>query len=97
MKKMYSREFFEKLVRNDLHEVPDLLQEEVIEKLMEYNNSELTTEKTKEILQKIKCKYEEAKISEGESVGVIAAQSMGESSTQMILRNFLVKHNIIID
>ena len=88
MKKLYSREIIEKLVCNDLHKISETVQEETIEKLMEYNSLELTQPKIKEILKRINAKYEQAKISEGESVGVIAAQSIGEPSTQMILRNF---------
>lgn len=88
MKSPHSREFIEKLVRNDLHEISELLQLETIEKLVEHNNLEFTQQKLKEILQKIKEKYEQAKIPEGEAIGIIAAQSIGEPSTQMILRNF---------
>ena len=88
MKKAHSREFIEKLVRNDLHETSEMLQEETIEKLVGHNNLEFTQQKLKEILQKIKYKYEQSKIPEGEVIGVIAAQSIGEPSTQMILRNF---------
>ena len=88
MKKMYSREFIERLVRNELHEIPEVLQEETIEKLIEHNNIGFTQTKIKQILKKIEIKYEQSKISEGEAVGVIASQSLGESSTQMILRTF---------
>ena len=88
MKKPYSRAFIEKLVRNDLHTVPDLLQEETIKKLLNYNSEDLTETKIKEILLRIKKKYENSKIGLGDSVGIIAAQSIGEPSTQMILRNF---------
>ena len=88
MKKTHSKEFIEKLVRNDLHETPEILQQETIEKLVEHNNLEFTQPKIKEILQKIRDKYEQSKISEGEAIGIIAAQSIGEPSTQMILRNF---------
>ena len=88
MKKTHSKEFIEKLVRNDLHETPEILQRETIEKLIEHNSLEFTQQKLKEILQKIKDKYEQSKIPEGEAIGIIAAQSIGEPSTQMILRTF---------
>ena len=88
MKTPHSRKFIVKLVQNDLHEISDMVQAEAIEKLVEHNNLEFTQQKIKEILQRIKDKYEQSKVVEGEAIGIIAAQSMGESSTQMILRNF---------
>ena len=88
MKKSHSREFIEKIVRNDLHEVPEVLQAETIERLVEHNNLEFTQQKIKAILQRIKNKYEQSKVVEGEAVGIIAAQSLGEPGTQLTLRTF---------
>jgi len=85
----HTKEFFEKLVRNELHELPEAIQDETIEKLMKYNNNPgLSTKKVKNALRKIKEKYEEVQVEAGDSVGIIAAQSLGEPSTQMILRTF---------
>jgi len=84
----HTKEFFEELVRNDLHTLPEAIQQETIEKLMKYDNPKLTTKKVKNALRKIKEKYEEVQVEGGDSVGIIAAQSLGEPSTQMILRTF---------
>ena len=85
---MHTKEYIKKLVRNELHELPDAIQTETIEKLMKYNNPGLSTEKIRKVLKRIKTEYEQAKVEAGDAVGVIAAQSLGEPSTQMILRTF---------
>ena len=85
---MHTKEYIKKLVRNELHELPDAIQTETIEKLMKYNNPGLSTEKIRKVLKRIKTEYEESQVEAGDAVGVIAAQSLGEPSTQMILRTF---------
>lgn len=45
-------------------------------------------DKKKEVIKRIKQEYENAKISPGESIGIITAESFGEPGTQMILRTF---------
>ena len=79
--------YIRKKINNDLHELPISISDETISKLI-LVRKKLKEETFQSILDKIKNRYEQAKISEGESVGVIAAQSIGEPSTQMILRNF---------
>jgi len=84
----HTREFIEKLVRNELHELPEAIQTETIEKLMKYNNPGLSTKKIRKVLKRIKNEYERAKVEAGDAVGVIAAQSLGEPATQLTLRTF---------
>ena len=84
----HTKEFFEKLVRNELHDLPEAIQNETIEKLIKYNNPGLSAEKVRKVLNKIKTRYEESQVEAGDPVGVVAAQSLGEPSTQMILRTF---------
>ena len=79
--------YIRKKINNDLHELPISISDETISKLI-LVRKKLKEETFQSILDKIKNRYEQAKISKGESVGVIAAQSIGEPSTQMILRNF---------
>lgn len=88
MKNLHKREFFKKLVYNDLHNTPISLQEETIDKLMKYNNTGFTTKKVRDILLKIRQQYQNAKTEAGEPVGVVAAQSLGEPGTQLTLRTF---------
>ncbi|OQX50623.1 MAG: hypothetical protein B5M53_12215 [Candidatus Cloacimonas sp. 4484_209] len=84
----YTREFIEKLVRNELHELPEAIQTETIEKLMKYNNPGLSTEKIRKVLKRIKTEYGESQVEAGDAVGVVAAQSLGEPATQLTLRTF---------
>ena len=88
MKEFYKRDFIERLVRNDLHETPDNLQNEVICKLLKYDREILSVRNIKNILYRIKNRYDSAKATPGDAVGILAAQSIGEPSTQIILRTF---------
>ena len=49
---------------------------------------ELTLDEIENIIHKIKTEYEVIKAVAGESVGAIAAQSIGEPATQMTLNTF---------
>ena len=84
----HSRAFFEKLVRNELHDLPESVQQETIDKLVQYDCPILTAQKTRAVLNKIKSQFNEANIAPSESIGIVAAQSLGESSTQLVLRTF---------
>ncbi len=48
----------------------------------------LTKDQLKKIISEVKRRYEYAQVEPGEAVGVVAAQSMGEPSTQMTMRTF---------
>ncbi len=60
--------------------LPKKLEEESIELSKEHKLGE---QKRKEILKRVKDEYENAKITPGESIGIITAESFGEPGTQM--------------
>jgi len=66
-------------------EIPAPILEEVEKECKERKLSE---EYVKKILAKVKEEYEDAKISPGEGIGVVTAESFGEPGTQMILNIF---------
>jgi len=66
-------------------EIPKKLEEEAIELSKEHKLGE---QKRKEILKRVKEEYEDAKITPGESIGIITAESFGEPGTQMTLNVF---------
>lgn len=49
---------------------------------------ELTTKEIEELVDRIKKAYERATVEDGEAVGTVAAQSVGEPGTQMTMRTF---------
>lgn len=65
--------------------VPELIINELGEKL---KGKKLTRDKLKELRRRILKEYRNCLIEPGEAVGVVAAQSLGEPSTQMTLRTF---------
>ncbi len=65
--------------------LPKSIQEELEKKLKELNVPEEVKE---EIRRRVIELYEKSKIEPGEAVGIVAAQSIGEPSTQTILRAF---------
>lgn len=52
------------------------------------NTAKLDKKKVEEILVRVKQEYENAMVEAGESVGLIAAESIGEQGTQMTLNTF---------
>src|SRR3989344_7543498 len=54
----------------------------------ECKERKLSEDLVKKILNRVKEEYEEAKISPGEGIGVVTAESFGEPGTQMILNIF---------
>jgi len=54
----------------------------------ELEDVELTEKELEEIIKEVHRRYEYSLVEPGEAVGVIAAQSMGEPSTQMTMRTF---------
>ena len=79
--------YIRKKISNDLHELPVSILDETTKKLIAVRK-DIKKENLQSILDRIKEKYYQARIGAGEAIGIIAAQSMGESSTQMILRTF---------
>jgi DNA-directed RNA polymerase subunit A" len=81
-----------------------LSEEEIVERIAElkdklpsslYNDLErelrrvkITEEDLKKVVAEVLRRYEFAKVEPGEAVGIVAAQSMGEPSTQMTMRTF---------
>ncbi|HEX3014381.1 MAG TPA: DNA-directed RNA polymerase subunit A'', partial [Methanobacterium sp.] len=49
---------------------------------------ELTDKELEELIDRILKAYERAKVEDGEAVGTVAAQSVGEPGTQMTMRTF---------
>jgi len=65
------------------------LPENIIDDLLRYLKGKRVTEtKLKEILYKVQREYQNSLVEPGEAVGIVAAQSIGEPSTQMTLRTF---------
>ena len=61
-----------------------MLSKNVIDKFEKYSKKyKLTDKEKKEVMKTLDSKYEDAKISPGEAIGVITAESFGEPSTQM--------------
>ncbi len=62
---------------------------DAVEKLREaYKKYGLSVEDVKEIIREIISRYYDSQVDPGEPVGTVAAQSIGEPSTQMTLRTF---------
>ncbi len=69
--------------------LPDNVKEELYGKLIEYNKKyKLKKKEVQAIIEEAEREYENALIEPGEAVGTVAAQSMGEPSTQMTLNTF---------
>jgi len=73
----------------DKTELPENIKEELYSKLAEYNKKyKLKKAEVEAIIQEAVKEYERAKIEPGEAIGTVAAQSIGEPSTQMTLNTF---------
>lgn len=66
-------------------ELPEKLINDMIETIKKY---ELEGEEIDEFIEKTKERYKNAQVEEGEAVGTVAAQSIGEPGTQMTMRTF---------
>lgn len=66
-------------------EFPDSIYRELEENL---RDTKVTAEELEEIIEEVKRRYEYSLMEPGEAVGIMAAQSMGEPSTQMTMRTF---------
>src|SRR3989344_618728 len=70
-------------VYDEFNDLPELLIEEVKEL-----SKGLDSNERKKVLKRVREEFEKAKISPGEAIGIITAESFGEPGTQMILRVF---------
>jgi DNA-directed RNA polymerase subunit A" len=69
--------------------LPDAVKEELYSKLIEYNKKyKLKKAEVQAIIEEVVREYENALVEPGEPVGTVAAQSIGETSTQMTLNTF---------
>lgn len=69
--------------------LPDNVKEELYSRLIEYNKKyRLKKKEVQAIIEDAEREYENSLIEPGEAVGTVAAQSMGEPSTQMTLNTF---------
>ncbi len=69
--------------------VSTLVYNETREKVIEkYKEKGLTVEELEKIIEETIIRYEKSLVEPGEAVGTVAAQSIGEPSTQMTLRTF---------
>ncbi len=71
-----------------LEELKIRLTPKLIEEIETHLPKGLSADKVKKIYEEVVKEYESAKVAPGESVGIISAESIGEPSTQMILRTF---------
>ncbi|WP_048148941.1 DNA-directed RNA polymerase subunit A'' [Palaeococcus ferrophilus] len=69
--------------------LPPTLREELAERIIEYHRKyKLKKKEVLAIIEEAINEYEKARIEPGEAVGTVAAQSIGEPSTQMTLNTF---------
>ncbi|AJC71068.1 DNA-directed RNA polymerase subunit A'' [Thermococcus guaymasensis DSM 11113] len=70
-------------------ELPDNIKEELYSKLIEYNKKyKLKKSEIETIIEDAVNEYKKALVEPGEPIGTVAAQSIGEPSTQMTLNTF---------
>ncbi|NJD99086.1 DNA-directed RNA polymerase subunit A'' [Thermococcus sp. LS1] len=73
----------------DKADLPDNIKEELYNKLIEYNKKyKLKKAEVEAIIEETVKEYQNALIEPGEAIGTVAAQSIGEPSTQMTLNTF---------
>lgn len=66
-------------------ELPELLINEII---LTTQSHDLSDDELEKLIEKLKAAYERAEVEDGEAVGTVAAQSVGEPGTQMTMRTF---------
>src|SRR3989344_4618166 len=69
-------------------EIKSKLTKKIIEDVEDCIPKGTSADKIKKIYEDVMKEYELAKVAQGESVGIISAESIGEPGTQMILRTF---------
>lgn len=86
---MVSSSTIKKLVESKASQLPERVREELLEKLLAYNEKyKLQKAEVEAIIDEVVKEYEKALIEPGEAVGTVTAQSIGEPSTQMTLNTF---------
>ena len=83
--KAFTEKEMEKKLSTYVDSLPDVVLAEVKREVV---NAKVTSEEFDRIIEEIKKRVEYAMVEPGEAVGVVAAQSMGEPSTQMTMRTF---------
>jgi len=88
--KIHSIKQIDKILEEKLRgRVSALVYNETREKVIEkYKEKGLTVEELEKIIEETINRYEKSLVEPGEAVGTVAAQSIGEPSTQMTLRTF---------
>lgn len=71
-----------------IEEYKGKLPEKVLNDIKENIHSKITKAQLKQIFEGVEKDYNETKVDAGEAVGIVAAESIGEPSTQMTLRTF---------
>lgn len=78
----------EKEILKRLDEFKDLPENIYADLVKGLSSTKVTVEELDKILGEVRRRYEYSLVEPGEAVGIIAAQSMGEPSTQMTMRTF---------
>ncbi|OYT60968.1 MAG: DNA-directed RNA polymerase subunit A'' [Desulfurococcales archaeon ex4484_217_1] len=79
----------QKLLEEKLNEVENILPKSIIDELAsKLKDLEIPEEKVDKIIKEVVKEYRCVEVDPGEAVGTVAAQSIGEPSTQMTLRTF---------
>ncbi|AHF79723.1 DNA-directed RNA polymerase subunit A'' [Thermococcus paralvinellae] len=77
------------LIEKNAAHLPEKTKEELYEKLVKYNEKyKLKKKEVEAIIEEVVKEYENAVVEPGEAIGTVAAQSIGEPSTQMTLNTF---------
>ncbi len=85
-KKMLSEKEKIKILEKEIKDkIPLSLYEELKDEVIKVD---LTEDELKEVIKEVEKRYEYAMVEPGEAVGIVAAQSIGEPSTQMTMRTF---------
>lgn len=82
---MVSEDVITKKLARIKDKVPPVIYRDLLEELKKV---ELDEEQIDKIIDEVLRRYEYSKVEPGEAVGIVAAQSMGEPSTQMTMRTF---------
>ncbi|CAB49538.1 DNA-directed RNA polymerase subunit A'' [Pyrococcus abyssi] len=86
---MVSSSTIKSLIEKKGKDLPESVKQELYEKLIKYNEKyKLTKAEVETIIDEVVKEYERALVEPGEAVGTVAAQSIGEPSTQMTLNTF---------
>ena len=81
---------FREIAKEKNIEFPDSFYSDIARTSSEYTSrgEDLTHDEKVELVEKVNMAYQRAKVEPGESVGTVAAQSVGEPGTQMTMRTF---------